>query len=134
LKPIENLILVDTVKYSRAHTWARVEDETIVVGISDYAQDQLGEIIFIELPLVGDRFDVDAVFGVVESTKSVSDLYMPVGGEIVAVNESLVDSPEQVNSAPYTGGWMIGVKTEDQAPGEALLSVESYRKMLLQSG
>ena len=74
------------------------------MGITDYAQDQLGEFIFIELPQVGDRFDVDAVFGVVESTKSVSDLYMPVSGEIVAVNESLVDMPEQVNSAPYTKG------------------------------
>jgi glycine cleavage system H protein len=74
------------------------------VGITDYAQDQLGEFIFIELPQVGDRFDVDAVFGVVESTKSVSDFHMPVSGEIVAVNESLADMPEQVNNAPYTKG------------------------------
>jgi glycine cleavage system H protein len=101
-----------------------------VIGISDYAQDQLGDIVFVELPQVGDTFEKGAEFGTVESVKAVSELYMPLGGEVLAVNESLGDSPELVNNEPYTGGWMIKIKPANAAEIEQLMTKEAYLKML----
>lgn len=119
-----------TVAYFKEHTWVRVDGDLAVVGISDYAQARLGEIIFIDLPQPGDRFDQDEAFGVVESAKAASDLYMPVTGEIAAVNELLIDSPETVNSSPFEDGWMIKVKAEDPTQIEALMNSDDYLNML----
>ncbi len=119
-----------TVVYFKEHTWVRVDGALAVVGISDYAQARLGEIIFIDLPQPGDRFDQDEAFGVVESAKAASDLYMPVTGEIIAVNELLMDSPETVNSSPFDDGWMIKVKADDPTQIEALMNADDYLNML----
>ena len=119
-----------TVVYFKEHTWVRVDGALAVVGISDYAQARLGEIIFIDLPQPGDRFGQDEAFGVVESAKAASDLYMPVTGEIIAVNELLMDSPETVNSSPFEDGWMIKVKADDPTQIEALMNADDYLNML----
>lgn len=112
-------------KYTKSHEWVREEGDTVTVGITAHAQDELGDVVFVELPQVGDTFEAGEGFGVVESVKAVSDLYAPVGGEIVEVNDSLNDSPEKVNEDPYGEGWMIKVRGE--APGD-LLSAEDYEK------
>ena len=96
--------------YNRSHEWARVEGDTVVVGITHYAQDQLGEVVYVELPEVGATLAKDTAFGVVESVKAASDLYMPMGGKIVEVNESLDDEPENVNEDPYGAGWIAEIK------------------------
>jgi glycine cleavage system H protein len=117
-------------RYSKEHTWARPEGDLLVVGISDFAQDQLGEIIFVDLPQPGDAFGRDEEFGVVESAKTSSELYMPLGGEIVGVNYELEDKPEIVNQAPYAAGWMIRIQPEDVSAWESLLSANEYREQL----
>ena len=96
------------------------------MGISDYAQDQLGDIVFMEMPEVGETFDKGAEFGTVESVKAVSELYMPVGGEIVAVNSALEDAPELINNTPYSDGWMIEVKADELAELEGLMTKGAY--------
>jgi glycine cleavage system H protein len=110
LKEISELNLPDDVRYAEDHEWARPEGDKAKIGINDYAQDQLGDIVFVELPQVGDTFKKDEEFGTVESVKAVSELYMPVGGEILAVNTVLEESPELVNESPYKDGWMLEVK------------------------
>jgi glycine cleavage system H protein len=130
MKEIHELDLPDDIRYAENHEWARVEDGRVKVGISDYAQDQLGEIVFIELPRVGDSFQKGESFGTVESVKAVSELYMPVGGEIVDVNKNLDESPESVNKEPYAGGWMIEVKPGDLAERDTLMDKAAYSKML----
>ena len=132
MKTPDELTFDESVKYSKEHTWAKVEGDTVVVGISDYAQDQLGEIIFVELPQPGDHFGADEAFGVVESVKTASDLYMPIGGEITEVNEDLDDAPEKINSTPFTDGWMIKIKAEDPSAVENLLDAQAYRDSLQQ--
>lgn len=102
-------------RYSKEHEWAKVEGDVAVVGITDYAQDQLGDVVFVELPKVGDRVEQFKVFGVIESVKTASDLYAPVSGEVVEVNSSVVDEPVQVNNAPYEAGWLIRVRPDDPA-------------------
>ena len=126
MSDLDQLHFPDTVKYSKEHTWARLDGDVIFVGISDYAQDQLGEIIFVDLPDIGAEFASDNEFGVVESVKTASDLYMPVGGEVLAVNETLEDAPEVINSDPFGEGWMIKVKAADPAEIEALLDAQAY--------
>lgn len=128
MSDLDKLNFVDSVKYSKEHTWAKIDSDTVVVGISDYAQDQLGEIVFIELPEVGATYGTDEVFGFVESIKTASDLYMPVGGEVVEVNENLEDEPEIVNSDPYGAGWMLKIKANDQGELENLLDAAGYRQ------
>ena len=118
----------DDLRYSREDEWVRTEGDRVVVGITDYAQDQLGDIVFVELPEVGATFDKGAAFGVVESVKAVSDLYAPSGGEVVAVNEALADSPEAVNEGPYGDGWMVAFAPSDAAELEALLDAAGYRQ------
>ncbi len=130
MKDINELIFSDDVRYAESHEWARSEGENVKVGISDYAQDQLGDIVFVELPDVGDTFEKGAEFGTVESVKAVSELYLPVSGEIIAVNGTLEDSPELVNSAPYTKGWMIEVKPSDPAELDGLMTKDAYLKSL----
>ncbi len=130
MKEIHELILPEDVRYTEDHEWARLEGDQVVVGISDFAQDQLGEIVYVELPQVGDSFGKGEEFGSVESVKAVSELYMPVAGEVVAVNEELEGSPDLVNKDPYGAGWMIRVKPENPAQMEELLDKSAYLEHL----
>ena len=129
-KEISDLILPDDVRYTDDHEWAKQEGENVKVGITDYAQDQLGDIVFVELPGVGSSFDKGEEFGTLESVKAVSELYMPIGGEIVAANEALADTPELVNSEPYTGAWMIAIKPSDSSEVDALMDKAAYLNTL----
>jgi len=130
VKEISQLILPDDVRYAEDHEWARPEGETVRVGIDDYAQDQLGDVVFVELPQVGDTFAKDEEFGTVESVKAVSELYMPIGGEILAVNTALEESPELVNSDPYDGGWMIEIIPNNPDDWDALMTRDAYIEAL----
>jgi len=129
-KQVEELTFINDLYYHKEHTWAKVEGDLVRVGITDYAQDQLGDIIFIELPAVGETFDKDEVFGSAESAKTVSSLYIPVSGTIEFVNDELADSPELVNKDPYGDGWMIVVKPRDMSEVKDLLSKDEYISML----
>ncbi|MBD3307035.1 glycine cleavage system protein GcvH [candidate division KSB3 bacterium] len=113
-------------RYAESHEWARWDGEEIVCGISDHAQDTLSDVVYVELPEVGDVFDADEPFGVVESVKAASDLYTPMGGEVTAVNEGLEDTPELVNSDPYGEGWMIRLTPSDPDEFEDLMDAEEY--------
>ncbi|MEF8808019.1 glycine cleavage system protein GcvH [Natronomonas sp.] len=117
-------------RYLESHEWARREDGTARIGITDFAQDELGDVVFVELPEVGDAIDKDAEFGVIESIKAVSDLYAPFSGEVTAVNEDLFDAPELVNEAPFGDGWMLEVDLADESEYEALLSPDEYEAQL----
>jgi glycine cleavage system H protein len=120
----------EELKYTDEHEWAKVEDELVVIGITDYAQDALGEIVYIELPSEGDEITKGDSFGGVESTKSVSDLYAPVSGEVVEVNESLLDSPETINEDPYGDGWLIKVRIHDSDEYDELMDGEQYSEFI----
>ena len=114
-------------KYTKEHEWARLEsDGSITVGITDHAQDSLGDVVFVELPEVGDELANEDKFGVVESVKTVSDLFSPCAGEVVAVNESLEDEPELVNSSAYDDGWMVRIQPSDAAALDELMDASSY--------
>jgi glycine cleavage system H protein len=126
MKELDELNFPEELHYSESHEWARAEGDRIKIGISDYAQDQLGDIVFVELPEVGDTFDKGEEFGTVESVKAVSELYMPVGGEVTAINAALEEAPEKVNQAPYGDGWMIEIKAEDASELDALLTKDAY--------
>ena len=115
----------DDRRYTTDHEWVSEADGVVTVGITDYAQEQLGEVVYVELPEVGASLAQGDVFGVVESTKSVSDLYAPVAGEVVAINEALIDIPEHVNNGPYDDGWMVKIKSSDDING--LLDVAGYK-------
>ncbi|UCE51078.1 MAG: glycine cleavage system protein GcvH [Desulfobacterales bacterium] len=130
MKELSELNLPDDVRYAESHEWAKPEGDKVKVGITDYAQDQLGDIVFVELPEAGDSFEKGEEFGTVESVKAVSELYMPVGGEIVAANTSLEDSPERVNNRPYSDGWMIEVKLDDASEMDGLLTNDAYLEKL----
>lgn len=112
--------------YSKEHEWTVAEGDVATVGITDFAQDQLGEVVYIDLPSVGDTATAGETFGEIESVKSVSELYAPVSGEIVEVNDALSDAPETVNSAPYADGWMIKIKMSDTSEIDGLLSADDY--------
>jgi len=115
-------------KYTSDHEWVKMEGSDFVIGITDHAQDSLGDVTFVELPEIGARFEDKAVFGVVESVKAASDLYMPVTGEIIEVNNSLNDSPENVNSDPYGNGWMIKIRPDQADSIGSLLDADAYSK------
>lgn len=117
----------DDLLYTRDDEWVRVEGEEAVVGISDYAQNSLSDIVYLELPSVGDRFGKGDSFGVVESVKAAADLYMPVSGEVIAVNEALVDRPELVNEDPYGEAWMVRVRLDDSSELDELMDADAYR-------
>ena len=112
--------------YTQDHEWIWIDGDLSVVGITDFAQEQLGEVVYVELPTVGSVVEVGEPFGVVESTKSVSDLYAPISGEIVEVNAMLVDAPEQVNASPYEDGWMVKIRRSDNS--DDLLTANQYRE------
>jgi len=113
-------------RYTSEHEWIKAEGEHYVVGITAFAQDQLGDIVYIELPKVGDRIESGKTFGVIESVKTASDLYAPVSGEVVEVNSDLVDQPQSVNDDPYATGWMIKIRVDDAAQVDQLLSADQY--------
>jgi glycine cleavage system H protein len=117
------------VRYTEDHEWVTVSGATLKVGISDYAQDQLGDIVFVELPEIGATFGKGDQFGTLESVKAVSELYLPVGGEVLAVNEALGDSPELINQDPYNN-WIVEIKPADKSEVEQLLTVDAYRTLL----
>ncbi len=115
-----------TAKYQESHEWARKEGDLIVIGITDHAQDSLSDVVYVEFPAVGDTFSKGDVFGVIESVKAASDLYMPVSGEVTETNEVLEDTPEIVNTDPYGEGWLIKVAPSDPAEWDALMTPEAY--------
>ena len=134
MKELNELVLPDDVLYSDDHEWVRREGDMVRVGISDFAQDQLGDIVFVELPSVGAAIAKNQSFGVIESVKSVSDMLMPVGGEVTEVNNALEGNPELVNTGTYGGGWMLVVKPDDPTEIEALMTAETYMELLKGSG
>ncbi|AEJ43525.1 glycine cleavage system protein GcvH [Alicyclobacillus acidocaldarius] len=115
-------------KYSREHEWVRVDGSRAYIGITDYAQDELGDIVYVELPEKGAELKAGETFGTVESVKTVSDLYAPVSGRVIEVNEALANAPEKVNESPYEEAWMIVVEMSDPSELEALLDAEAYRQ------
>ncbi len=130
MKEIAELQLPENLRYAKDHEWARKEDGKARVGISDYAQDQLGDIVFVELPQVGRSLSKGDQFGTVESVKAVSELFMPLAGRILAVNKVLEESPELVNKDPYKEGWMIELNPSDPSELESLMNKETYLQML----
>jgi glycine cleavage system H protein len=123
----------EDVRYTREHEWAREQGGVVTVGITGYATDQLGDVVFVELPEVGRKVDAGKPFGVVEAVKTVSDLYAPVSGEVVEVNAALGDDPAVVNREPYGSGWMVRIKLSDPAAFGALLSSADYAKVVEES-
>lgn len=113
-------------KYSEEHAWAKREGSKVTIGMTDFAQAELGDIVFVELPETGDRLTAGQPFGSVESVKTVSELYAPVSGTVVAVNRQLIDSPEKVNESPYEDGWMVTVELAEEADWDRLWSAEQY--------
>lgn len=130
MKDISELNFPENVRYTGDHEWARLQGDIVTIGISDYAQDQLGDVVYVELPQVGDRFENSEAFGTVESVKAVSELFMPIAGEVAAINTALSDTPDLVNADPYGGGWMIRIKPLDPAFFETLMTREAYLDML----
>ena len=120
----------DNVKYTKEHEWIRVEGDQAYVGITDYAQSELGEIVFVDVNTVGETLGQGDVFGSIEAVKTVSDLNMPATGEVLEFNESLNDAPEKVNSDPYGEGWMIKIQLSDKAELDALMDAAAYQAML----
>ena len=116
----------DDLHYSKDHEWVRVDGDVAIVGITDYAQDSLGDVVYVELPKVGDEFAANESFGSVESVKAVSEVFSPVSGEIVGTNEALADTPEKVNQDPYGDGWMIRVKMSNPGEVDSMLTAAEY--------
>ena len=117
-------------RFTKDHEWARKKGETFQIGITDFAQDQLGDIVFVELPEPGDTFQSGDEFGTVESVKAVSELFMPLSGEVKTINDALEDSPELVNNAPYTEGWMLELAASDPSEFDQLMDRAAYLEML----
>jgi len=117
-------------KYTKDHEWVKIEGDQITVGITDFAQSELGDIVYVEVETLDETLDAEEVFGTVEAVKTVSDLFLPVAGDIVAFNDSLEDEPEKVNTDPYGDGWMIKVKVSDVASLDSLLSAEDYKAII----
>jgi glycine cleavage system H protein len=117
-------------RYLESHEWASQHNDAVRIGISDFAQDELGDVVFVELPDEGDTVEQDAEFGVIESIKAVSDIYAPISGTVTAINEELFDVPELVNEDPYGDGWMIEVEPDDESELDDLLSPDAYREQI----
>jgi len=130
MKEINELNLPDNVRYTDNHEWARTEGDMVDMGITDYAQDQLGDIVFVEMPDVGATFMKGEECGTLESVKAVAAIFIPVGGEIVSVNTALEESPGMINSSPYTEGWILRVKPDDPPEMENLMDKKAYLEML----
>ena len=120
----------ENLKYTKDHEWIKVEGETATVGITDYAQGELGDIVFVEIETVGETLEKEETFGTVEAVKTVSDLFMPMSGEIIEKNETLDDSPELVNKDPFGKGWMIKIKISDPSEYDDLLDAAAYKETI----
>ena len=120
----------NNVKYTSEHEWIRVEGDVAYVGITDYAQDQLGDIVFVDIPTEGETLEKGEVFGTIEVVKTVSDLFLPVGGEVLEQNEALADQPELVNTDPYGEGWIIKIKPSNLSEMDELLDAEAYKALI----
>ncbi|MBI65694.1 MAG: glycine cleavage system protein H [Candidatus Marinimicrobia bacterium] len=120
----------DNLSYTKEHEWISIEDNIAIVGISDYAQSELGDIVFVEMPNIDDVFDKNDVFGTIEAVKTLADLFLPVSGKIIEINESLESNPELVNSSPYNDGWLVKIEVKDVAELEDLLNSEDYKKLI----
>ena len=129
MKELDELHLPDDIRYTDEHEWARITGDIARIGVSDYAQDQLGDIVFVELPAVGDTIARGEVFGTLESVKAVSELYLPLSGEVVAVNTALTDAPELINQDPYAA-WIIEVRPSDAGEYDQLLTAAAYLDLL----
>lgn len=123
----------EELKYTEEHEWVLIEDEVVTVGITDFAQDALGDIVFVELPEEGTVLEAGKPFGVVESVKAVSDIYAPLSGEVVEVNEELPDTPELVNTSPYEDGWMIKLRVSDKGEFDGLMTADAYQALTEES-
>lgn len=123
----------ENLRYSKDHEWIAVDGDTATIGITDYAQHSLGDVVYIDMPRVGDKFESHAAFGSVESVKAVSEIFVPIAGEITEVNDGLNDTPEIVNSDPYSSGWMVKVKMENPLEADALMSSAEYEEYLAAS-
>ena len=130
MKEISELNLPENAYYTKNHEWARLDGEEATIGITDFAQDQLGDIVFVEMPQTGDSFGKGEEFGTVESVKAVAELYLPIGGEIVSVNSSLEESPELVNTSPHGDGWIARIRPVDTGEMNVLMSKNAYMEML----
>ena len=117
-------------KYTKDHEWIKIEGDTATVGITDFAQGELGDIVYVEVETLDETLDIEEVFGTVEAVKTVSDLFLPLSGEIIAFNENLEDEPEKVNTDPYGDGWMIKLKFSDASQVDNLLSAEDYKALI----
>ncbi len=120
----------ENVKYTSEHEWIRLEGEVAYIGITDYAQDQLGDIVFVDIQTVGETLAAGEVFGTIEVVKTISDLFLPVGGEVLEQNEALADQPELVNKDPYGEGWLIKIKPDSKANFASLLDAEAYKALV----
>ena len=120
----------DNLKYTKDHEWLRVDGDNAYVGRTDFAQGELGDVVFVEIETEGETLDKEEVFGTIEAVKTVSDLFMPVGGEILEINPEIEDSPDLVNKDPYNKGWMVKVKITDPSEVEGLLSAEEYKDLI----
>jgi glycine cleavage system H protein len=120
----------DDLKYSKDHEWIKVEGDVAIIGITDYAQNSLGDVVYVELPGEGDNFKAHEPFGSVESVKAVSEIFTPIAGEVVEANEDLNDTPENVNDDPYGDAWMVKLKMDNSGEADALLSAEEYAEFL----
>ncbi len=118
----------DNLKYTKDHEWVKIEGDTATIGITDFAQSELGDIVFVEVDTVGEKLDKEETFGSIEAVKTVSDLFMPVGGEITGFNEALEDTPDIINKDPYDKGWIIKVKISDKSEADDLLGAEEYKE------
>ncbi len=122
----------EELKYTEEHEWVLVEEDVVTIGITDFAQEQLGDVVFVELPEVGDEVEAGKSFGVVESVKAVSDIYAPVSGQIVEVNDELPEEPETINSSPYDDGWLIKIKLTDPSELDDLMDADAYQEFIEQ--
>ncbi|HUI25974.1 MAG TPA: glycine cleavage system protein GcvH [Candidatus Kryptonia bacterium] len=122
----------EDLKYSKEHEWVLVEGDVATIGITDYAQEQLGDIVFVELPAIGDKASKDEAFSVVESVKAVSDVYAPVSGKVLEVNDDLPDSPEMLNEDPYGDGWMVKIEMTDKTDLDDLMTAAEYEEFVAQ--
>jgi len=126
----ERMDFPDDLKYTEEHEWALLEGDLVSIGITDFAQHQLGDVVFVDLPAIGERVETGKAFGVVESVKTVSDVYAPLSGEIVEINSELLDAPETVNNSPYDDGWMVRIRPDDAADLDALMDAASYQDFI----
>ena len=120
----------EELKYTEEHEWVLIEEDMVTIGITDFAQDQLGDVVFVELPEVGDQLQSGKPFGVVESVKAVSDVYAPVTGEVVEVNDDLPDDPEMINKAPYEDGWMLKIRVSASSELDELMDADAYQTFI----